>query len=109
MGNNWWAVTHSGALVAALAVHGKAKQDGNTWDLEEIISRCKGRLKAFCHHFGDAGIYHEGLGYQTYACSYLIPALLALRNVTGEDVFQQFPSLSRMAASLGRSASRAIT
>ena len=100
VGNNWWAVTHSGALIAALSVHNQTKEDGSSWDLGDVIERCKQRLITFCHHFGDAGLYHEGLGYQTYACSNLIPALLALRNVTGEDIFKRFPTLLHMAGSL---------
>ena len=100
IGNNWWAVTHSGALVAALIAHDKDDGQGGTWNLSHIIARCTQRLSAFCKHFGDAGLYHEGLGYQTYACSNLIPALLALRNATGKDLFARNPNLIKMANSL---------
>ena len=100
VGNNWWAVTHSGSLVAALASHGRPTPEGGVWDHSELIERCGQRLLAFCHHFGAEGLYHEGLGYQAYTCSNLIPALLAWRGCGGPDAFAQFPGLTRMAASL---------
>lgn len=104
VGNNWWAVTHGGALLAALALHGQpdptADAGGAVLDLREEIAWAKGRLRAFAHHFGDAGIYHEGLGYQCYACQTLLPALLALRLYDGYDLCAEFPNLGRMGASL---------
>lgn len=69
--NNWWAVTHSGALFAARAVHGEPGVD-----LAEGIAWATGRLEAFADHFGSGGLYHEGLGYQGYTCCFLLPALL---------------------------------
>ena len=80
--------------------HGKRNSAGDTWDLGEIINRCAQRLTAFCQHFGDSGLYHEGLGYQNYTCSNLLPALIALRNVTGDNVFSSYPALVAMSGSL---------
>lgn len=65
--NNWWAVTHAAAYLAARCT-----------GEEEEAAWAAGRLRAFCQHFGDAGLYHEGLGYQCYTLAFLLPALLAL-------------------------------
>lgn len=99
--NNWWAVTHSGALVAAMAIHGHPSdaEDGR-FDMTEDIAWCRGRLSAFCSHFGDQAVYHEGLGYQGYTCGNLLPALLALKGFDGTDLLEKYPNLRRMAASL---------
>jgi hypothetical protein len=67
IGNNWWAITHSAAYLTARAT---GHTDGAAW--------AAGRLRAFCQHFGEAGLYHEGLGYQAYTLSLLLPALLVL-------------------------------
>lgn len=100
VGNNWWAVTHGGALVAALASQGEAKQDGGSWDHAEVIALCGQRIAAFCKHFGDTGLYHEGLGYQAYACGGLLPALLAWRACGGPDLFARYPNLCQMGPSM---------
>jgi len=94
--NNWWGVTHSGALLAALAAHGQPGADGAVHDLSEGIAWARGRLDVFAGHFGDAGLYHEGLGYQGYTCSLLLPALLA----DGGPLLSRHPGLTRMGASL---------
>ncbi|MCH8514508.1 MAG: hypothetical protein LAT83_23035 [Kiritimatiellae bacterium] len=99
-GNNWWAVTHGGALMAALACHGHPKESGGVWDHSEGIAFCGQRLAVFCKHFGETGFYHEGLGYQAYACGGLLPALLAWRNCGGPDLFAQYPNLCRMGPSM---------
>lgn len=100
VGNNWWAVTHSGALLAAIAAHGEVGADGQRYDLSEEIAWARGRLLAFCGHFGDAGLYHEGFGYQFYTLTYLLPALYALRLLDGTDVRAWFPGLQQMPGSL---------
>lgn len=53
--NNWWAVTHSGALLCALAAHGQVDAKGQSQDMTEVIDWAAGRLDAFCQHFGNAG------------------------------------------------------
>lgn len=99
-GNNWWAVTHGCSLVAALASHGQTKEDGGVWDHSELIAFCGQRIAAFCKHFGDAGLYHEGQGYQAYACGALLPALLAWRSCGGPDLFERHPNLCQMGPSM---------
>jgi hypothetical protein len=98
--NNWWGVTHSGALVSALAAHGHRLPDGKMADLSEGIAWARGRLRAFAQHFGDAGLYHEGLGYQCYTVSHLLPALFASRGFDGVDLAAELPQLRRMGPSL---------
>lgn len=101
VGNNWWAITHGGALMAALAADGhRLEEEAPLLDLAEDIAWARGRCLAFCMHFGDAGIYHEGLGYQMYACSNLLPALVALRHTEGFDFTTRFPNFRRMAHSM---------
>lgn len=98
--NNWWAITHGGCLLAGLALHGRRRSDGTTYDCSEGIHWARQRLHAFCHHFGAAGLYHEGLGYQGYTMSMLFPALLADQNHGGPRVLDVFPHLGNAAASL---------
>lgn len=100
VGNNWWAVTHGGALIAALASHGHPKAEGGVWDHSEGIAFCGHRIAAFCKHFGETGLYHEGQGYQAYACGGLLPALLAWRACGGPDLFARYPNLCRMGPSI---------
>jgi hypothetical protein len=100
VGNNWWAVTHGASLVAALASHGQPKEGGGHWDHSELIAFCGQRLAAFCKHFGDTGLYHEGQGYQAYACGGLLPALLAWRACGGPDLFDRYPNLLQMGPSM---------
>ncbi len=83
--NNWYALTHGGCVLSCLA----AEQE----DLAELESWAIGRLRAFCHHFGNAGLYHEGTGYIAYTLSMVFPALLALRNRRGLDLSEEFPDL----------------
>jgi len=98
--NNWWGVTHSGALVAALAAHGDRLPGGEVADLSGGIAWARGRLRAFLQHFGDRGIYHEGLGYQCYTVSHVLPALFASRGFDGVDLTMEFPHLREMGPSL---------
>ena len=100
VGNNWWAVTHGAALITALASHGLPKEEGGVWDHSERITFCGQRVEAFCKHFGDTGLYHEGQGYQAYACGGLLPALLAWRGCGGPDLFARYPNLLRMGPSM---------
>ncbi len=100
VGNNWWGVTHGAALIAALASHGQRTEDGGTWDHAELIVFCGQRVAAFCKHFGDTGLYHEGQGYQAFACGGLLPALLAWRACGGPDLIARHPNLRQMGLSL---------
>ncbi|TVR15281.1 MAG: hypothetical protein EA401_02980 [Planctomycetota bacterium] len=98
--NNWWAITHGGCLLAGHAVHGRVGSDGVERDCAENIHWARQRLHAFCHHFGDAGLYHEGLGYQNYTMSMLFPALYADQCCGGPRVSDIFPNLSQSAQSI---------
>jgi hypothetical protein len=91
--NNWWGVTHGGALLAAFV----ADHDG---DHEEEIRWALGRCLAFCHHFGTAGLFHEGLGYQMYTLSHLLPALVAADYRGYIDLALECPWITRLAESL---------
>jgi len=91
--NNWWAITHAGALLAALVA------DQND-DHAEEIRWALGRCQAFCQHFGPAGLYHEGLGYELYTLSHLLPALAAAEHRGLIDLREECPWLTRLAESL---------
>jgi hypothetical protein len=100
--NNWWAVTHSGLYFAAAALcsAGRGSHLIAGRSVDEIEEWAWLRLDAFLGHFGDQGAYHEGLGYQDYTCSYLLPAVLLRRARSGSDPLDAFPALRRMAALL---------
>ncbi len=83
--NNWYALTHGGCILCCLSA--------NREELSELESWAIGRLRAFCHHFGNAGLYHEGTGYIAYTLSMLFPVILALRNRRGLDLCEEFPAL----------------
>jgi hypothetical protein len=93
--NNWWAITHSAGLIAALAA-GTAEDP----ELGRIAEFHLQRLLAFCQHFGPEGLYHEGLGYQGYTCSHLVPALEAARRLGLADAVAAHPGLARMARTI---------
>lgn len=97
--NNWWAVTHSGLYVAAAALNAAGFGDrpvaGRT--VGEVEEWAWQRLDAFLGQIGEAGAFHEGLGYQDYACAYLLPAVLLRRNRSTIDPLECFPGLRRMA------------
>ena len=100
IGNNWWAVTHSGLYCAVAALRASGADEETLKDirlLAEIEEWAWRRLDAFLGHFGDAGAYHEGLGYQEYTCSYLVPAALLREARTGVNLGAKFPGLRRMA------------
>ena len=87
--NNWWGVTHGGLLLASLIA-----------DREEDARWAAGRCRAFAQHFGPAGLYHEGLGYQLYTLSHLLPALVAGWRRGLIDLPGEFPWISRLSESL---------
>ncbi len=99
--NNWWAVTHSAlyCLVAALRDAGddEAPLPHARRSLAEIEEWSWARLDAFLGHFGDAGAYHEGLGYQGYTCAYLLPAAILRERRSGPALASRFPGLASMA------------
>lgn len=99
--NNHWAVSHGGALLAALAAHGRDSDSaGHTWDLDEEVEWAASRLKPFLMHHGDWGLYHEGLGYALYPASFWLPATLALANARRVDWSREFPFIGRMGAAI---------
>jgi hypothetical protein len=87
--NNWWGVTHGGILLAAMI---SRREEETRWAL--------GRCLAFTQHFGPAGLYHEGLGYQMYTLSHLLPALAAADRCGLVDLPGEFPWIRRLAESL---------
>ncbi len=87
--NNWWGVTHGGALLAALVA---GCEEETRWAL--------GRCLAFAQHLGPAGLYHEGLGYQMYTLSHLLPALAAAHRRGLVDLPEELPWIRRLAESL---------
>lgn len=91
--NNWWGVVHGGALLAALCAdhHG---------DHDEQIRWALGRCRAFSQHFGPAGLYHEGLGYELYTLSHLLPALAAADQRGLIDLAGECPWVRSLAHSL---------
>lgn len=99
VGNNWWAVTHSGifCLAAALDVLGHKEPIRSRTPLE-IEEWSWGRLRAFLRHFGPAGAFHEGLGYMGYTCANLLPAVHLRMARSGEDVVSACPGLAHMAS-----------
>jgi hypothetical protein len=99
--NNHWAVSHAGALLAALSAHGRDSDSaGHTWDLDEEVEWAASRLKPFLMHHGDWGLYHEGLGYALYPASFWLPATLALRNARQVDWRREFPFITRMGVAI---------
>ncbi len=88
--NNHWAVAHAGAALAARAVH---QRDGV--NMSEGLEWARERTRVFLHHFGDQGLYHEGLGYLAYPAAFLLPWLVA-----DPEMAAAFPNLRNMAASL---------
>lgn len=103
IGNNWWAVTHSGLYCLAAALHASGCADTlplAARTIPEIEEWAWSRLDAFLSHFGDGGAYHEGLGYQDYTCAYLLPAALLREHRNGENLADRFPGLTYMATLL---------
>jgi len=98
VGNNWWAVTHSGifCIAAALQILGDSEPiRGRT--PAEIEEWSWGRLRAFLGHFGPEGAYHEGIGYMGYTCANLLPAVLLRMARSKEDVMSEASGISRIA------------
>jgi hypothetical protein len=99
VGNNWWAVTHSGifCLAAALQALGDMEPIRGRTPME-IEEWSWGRLRAFLRHFGPAGAFHEGLGYMGYTCANLLPAAHLRMARSGDDVVSACSGLARMAS-----------
>lgn len=97
--NNWWAVTHGGALCAALAAtrYGSPDTPGFHADAVPLLL---GRIRAFCNHFGPSGLYHEGLGYIRYTCIFLLAAITACKSQGTADLLADFPNLRNLLPSL---------
>lgn len=97
--NNWWMLSHGGCLLACMAVDGEAGPDGKI-DLGDLKQWALGRFKAFCGHFGSAGLYHEGSGYITYTLSMLMPVVYAVEKHLDPDFLKEFPQLRRSIPSI---------
>lgn len=97
--NNWWAVTHGAALCAALEAQRLAGRSADGAD-PEAVPWALGRLRSFCHHFGPAGLYHEGLGYIRYTCIFVLSAVQACRSTVTADLLEEFPNLRNLLPSL---------
>ena len=91
--NNWWGITHAGLILASLCLPENEERN-------QIISFANHRLRAFLHHFGPACLYHEGLGYQDYTLSQVLPALYALENHHLFSFKKDFPQAQNLALSL---------
>lgn len=91
--NNWWGITHAGIVLAALCLPPSTDRD-------HILTFASHRLRAFLHHFGPACVYHEGLGYQDYTLSQVLPALYAMEAQQLFSFAQDFPQSKRLAHSL---------
>lgn len=92
--NNHWGVSHAGAAMAAMAVH-----DG-TPESTELVAWARGRVRAYLRLHGDAGLYHEGIGYQLYPAAFWLPFILASRGFDGTDELACHPNLRSACTSL---------
>lgn len=84
--NNWYMLTHGACCLAAMAVDGEKNSAGDVIDSVELEHWALNRCKAFCQHFGNAGLYHEGSGYICYTLSMLAPLIVAQKNKRGFDL-----------------------
>ncbi len=99
--NNHWAVNHAGAAIAAMAAHGLPRDEqGNTWDLTDEVRWARNRVRPFLGHHGNAGLYHEGLGYMVYPSCFWLPMLLGSRRFDGTDLLSEYPQLANFGPSL---------
>ncbi|MDV7393998.1 hypothetical protein RZS08_21645, partial [Arthrospira platensis SPKY1] len=78
--NNWYMLTHGACCLAAMAADGELDTRGKKLDCSHLERWALHRSHAFCQHFGNAGLYHEGSGYICYTLSMLAPLIVALRN-----------------------------
>lgn len=98
--NNWYMITHGACLLACMAAHGEMDTRGEMIDLAALERWALHRCEAFCQHFGNAGLYHEGSGYILYTMSMLAPVCVALRNRRGIDLTELHPGLRYCAHSV---------
>ncbi|MCC5790072.1 MAG: hypothetical protein JJT75_10570 [Opitutales bacterium] len=78
--NNWWAVTHGGAGVAALAIRDEFPEAG------EILEKSLERIEAYLLQLGDEGISYEGIGYGLYALYGCGPLVWAAETALRKDL-----------------------
>lgn len=82
--SNWIGNSVSGALSCALAIYGDNPEMG---DLEPYISGLIAKLENHIQSTLDpAGAWGEGIGYQGFAYSNVLPTLTALQNVLNFDL-----------------------
>jgi hypothetical protein len=101
--NNHWGVSHAGAAIAAMASH-----DGSA-EATDLVAWARGRTRAYLRLHGDAGLYHEGIGYQLYPGAFWAAFILASRGFDATDELAGCPSLRHTAASLYAMARRTPT
>ncbi len=82
--SNWVGNTVSGGISCALAIYG---DDPKLGDLEPYLSGLIGMLKEYVHNTLDtAGAWGEGIGYQGFAYSNVLPTLSVIKNVLHLDL-----------------------
>ncbi|MCD8482773.1 MAG: hypothetical protein LR015_08985 [Verrucomicrobia bacterium] len=93
--NNWFMLTHGACLLGCLVANGELATDGSRIDLEDLQEWALERCDAFCQHFGNAGLYHEGSGYICYTLCMLAPVILALQNRCDLDLTSEHTGLRK--------------
>lgn len=92
--NNHWGVSHAAAAIAAMSAH-----DGSD-AMRDLVDWARGRVRAYLRLHGDAGLYHEGVGYQLYPAAFWLPFILASRAFDGADELLVCAGLRNAPASL---------
>lgn len=82
--SNWVGNTVSGGISCALAIYG---DDPKLGDLEPYLSGLIGMLRDYIHNTLDTtGAWGEGIGYQGFAYSNVLPTLSVIKNVLHLDL-----------------------
>lgn len=79
--NNWNIVCHGGLGIGALSVGEEAPEQA-----EEILQTAREFLPRAIAEYAPDGAYPEGVSYWSYATTYLVPYLAALRSAIGDDL-----------------------
>ncbi len=89
--NNWSSVCAASVALAAMHL--------DTEGLDGILARCTAAMDALLSGYGDDGICTEGLNYWTYGFGHFAIYAEALRQRTGEDLWEG-PHRAKLAAML---------